>query len=259
VRRFDGKAAVVTGSSSGIGKAIACGLAAEGCTVVVNYNANEPGARDTVARIERAGGRAFALRADVGEHAEVAALFEEARRRLGKVDLLVNNAGITPKGSFQAHTAEDWNRLVATNLSGMVFCAQACLPLMPDGGAILNISSIHAVRTTFRFSIYAATKGGVEALTRSLSLELSPRRIRVNALRLGWIQVERDRLEPGGETYERACERIPLGRPGEVEDVVPAALLLCSADGAYVTGQVLGIDGGQEIALNAPYPTGFER
>lgn len=259
MRRFAGRTAVVTGSSSGIGKAIALGLAAEGATVIVNYNSNELGARDTVGRIERAGGRAWAVRADVGSPAEVAELFGEARRLLGRVDVLVNNAGITPKGSFAMHTAEDWNRVVATNLSGMVYCAHACLPLMPDGGAILNISSIHAVRTTFRFAIYAATKGGVEALTRSLAIDLSPRRIRVNALRLGWIQVERDRLEPGSETYERACERIPLGRPGEVEDVVPVALLLCSTDGSYVTGQVLGLDGGQEIALNAPYPTGFER
>jgi NAD(P)-dependent dehydrogenase (short-subunit alcohol dehydrogenase family) len=259
VRRLEGTAAVVTGSSSGIGKAIALGLASEGSAVAVNYHGNEAGARDTVSRIERAGGRAFAVRADVGDAGQVEAMFGEVRRRLGRVDVLVNNAGITPKGSFGSHSAEDWNRLVATNLSGMVFCAQACLPLMPDGGAILNISSIHAVRTTFRFSIYAATKGGVEALTRSLSLELSPRRIRVNALRLGWIQVERDRLEPGEETYQRACERIPLGLPGEVADVVPMALLLCSPDGGYVTGQVVGIDGGQEIALNAPYPTGFER
>ena len=263
MRRFDGKTAVVTGSSSGIGKAIALALAGEGCTVAVNYHGNEAGARDTVERIERGGGTAFAVRADVGDARQVDGMFREAHRRFGRVNVLVNNAGITPKAAFGGQSAEEgassWNRLLATNLSGMVFCAQAALPLMPEGGSILNISSIHALRTTFRFSLYSATKGGVEALTRSLALELGPRRIRVNALRLGWIQVERDRLEPGAEVYERACERIPLGRPGEVADVVPLALLLCSADGGYVTGQVFGIDGGQEVTLNAPYPTGFER
>lgn len=259
MRRLEGKCAVVTGASSGIGRAIALGFAAEGCRVAVGYRTNEVGARETVSRIEGAGSRAFAVRADVGDPGEVDAMFAKIRRELGRVDILVNNAGITPKGFIDRQTPEEWNRVVAANLSSVVFCTRAALPLMPDGGAILNVSSIHAVRTTFRFSLYAATKGGMEALTRSLALELSPRRIRVNALRPGWIQVERDRLEPSDPAYALAVERIPLGRPGEAADVVPAAVMLCSDEAGYITGQVLGIDGGQEVALNSPYPTGWER
>jgi NAD(P)-dependent dehydrogenase (short-subunit alcohol dehydrogenase family) len=257
--RLDGKRAVVTGASSGIGRAIALGFAAEGCRVAVGYRTNQVGARDTVSLIERAGGQAFAAQADVGDPDQVSALFAAVRREFGRVDILVNNAGITPKGFLEQQTPAEWSRVVAANLSSVVFCARAALPLMPDGGAILNISSIHAVRTTFRFSLYAATKGGMEALTRSLALELSPRRIRVNALRPGWIQVERDRIEATDPVYALAVERIPLGRPGEAGDVVPAAVLLCSEAGGYITGQVLGIDGGQEVALSTPYPTGFER
>ena len=259
MKRLEGRCAVVTGASSGIGRAIALGFAAEGCRVAVGWNANEAGARETVSRIESTGGRAFAARADVGNPREVDALFAVVRREMGRVDILVNNAGITSKGFLDDQAPEDWNQLVATNLSSVVFCTRAALPLMSDGAAVLNISSIHAVRTTFRFSLYAATKGGMEALTRSLALELSPRLIRVNALRPGWIQVERDRIDESDPVYAPATERIPLGRPGEVADVVPAAILLCSDEGRYITGQVLGIDGGQEVALSAPYPTGFER
>lgn len=259
MRRLEGKCAVVTGASSGIGRAIAVGFAAEGCRVAVGYRTNEAGARETVSRIESAGGRALAVGADVGDSGQVDAMFAAIRRAFGRVDVLVNNAGITPKGFIGQQTPEEWNRAVAANLSSVVFCTRAALPLMPDGGAILNVSSIHAVRTTFRFSLYAATKGGLEALTRSLALELSSRRIRVNALRPGWIQVERDRLEPSDPAYPLAVERIPLGRPGVPDDLVPAAILLCSDEAGYITGQVLGIDGGQEVALNSPYPTGWER
>lgn len=259
MRRLEGKCAVVTGASSGIGRAIAVGFAAEGCRVAAGFRTNEAGARETVARIERAGGRAFDVQADVGDPMQADALFAAVHREFGRVDILVNNAGITPKGFLEQQTPEEWNRVVAANLSSVVFCTRAALPLMPDGGAVLNISSIHAVRTTFRFSLYAATKGGMEALTRSLALELSPRRIRVNALRPGWIQVDRDRIETSEPVYALAVERIPLGRPGEAGDVVPAAVLLCSDEAGYITGQVLGIDGGQEVALSTPYPTGFER
>ena len=256
--KLKGKVALVTGSSSGIGKALALGFAAEGADVVVNYHKNIQGAKDTAKRIASLGRRFLIVKADVGKKSEVDALFCLAKKEFKGIDILVNNAGLTLKVPFEKTTEEEWDRVLDTNLKGVFLCSVAALPLLKNRrGCILNISSLHAVRTIANFSGYAASKGGVEALTRSMALELGEFGVRVNGLRIGWIQVERDYVAPGSSGYRKASERIPLGRAGEVEDVVPAAIFLCSEDAGYISGQVLGIDGGHEVVLNTAFPKGF--
>jgi len=254
--RLKERIALVTGSSSGVGAAIAKGFAAEGADVVVNYNRNEAGARKTADRITGLGRKTLVVQADVGRADDVQRLLGETHSRFGRLDILVNNAGYTLKKPFEESDEDDWNRVLDTNLKSVFLCSRQALPLMPAHGAILNISSSHALVTTFNFSIYAASKGGMEALTRSMAIEFGGRAIRVNTLRLGAIQVERDRLDPDDPAHALICERIPLGRLGEVEDVAPVAVLLCSDDASFITGQVIAVDGGHEIMLNTAFPKG---
>lgn len=250
------KIALVTGSARGIGAAIAQGMAAEGAHVVVNDKHLENGADETAEAIEKTGRKAVVVRADVGVAVDVERMFDRIKREFGKLDVLVNNAGVTLKRPLDECSEADWDQVLSANLKGPFLCARAALPLMHPGGAILNISSVHAHITTFNFSAYAASKGGMEALTRSLAIELGERGIRVNALRLGWIQVERTRVGPDDPRYRPTCDRIPLRRLGEVEDVVPTAVHLCSDDARYITGQVIAIDGGHGTILNTAYPKG---
>ena len=254
--RLRGKVALVTGSSSGIGAAIAKGMATEGADVVVNYNRNQDGALATADAARSAGRQALVIQADVGQADPVDEMFEEIRGAFGRLDILVNNAGITLKRPFEESDEADWDRIISANLKGVFLCSRRALDLMPSGGSILNISSVHASTTTHNFSVYAASKGGLESLTRSMAIELGERGIRVNALRLGWIQVERDHIDLGDPSYGTVCRRIPLGRPGEVADVVPMAIHLCSREAGYITGQVICIDGGHETILNTAFPKG---
>ena len=255
-RCFGGKVALVTGASSGVGAGIARGLAAAGATVVVNYRRNREGAEGTAACIRAEDGTATIARADVGIEADVTAMFGCLRADHRKLDILVNNAGITLKKPLLESDSADWERIVGANLKGAFLCTRAAAPLMPRGSAVLNISSTHACTTTHNFGVYAASKGGLEALTRSMAIELAALGIRANAIRLGWIQVARDRVGPDDPAYERICARFPLGRPGEVADVVPTALHLCSDDAAWITGAVVVVDGGHGITLNTAFPHG---
>ena len=251
------KVALVTGSSSGIGAAIAQGMAAAGADIIINYRHNEAGAQRTAQAVRTSGRKALVVRADVGLAEDVARLFEEIKCEYGRLDILVNNAGITPKKPFAATTEEDWDRIIDTNLKSIFLCCKQALSLIPPGGVILNISSIHARVTTYNFSVYAASKAGVEALTCNLAVEFSDRNIRVNALRPGWIVVEREPFDVDDPTYEDVCARIPLHRPGQVEDLVPSAIHLCCDDASFITGQMLGIDGGAAVMMNSPFPKGF--
>ena len=255
-RRFDGNVALVTGASSGVGAAIARGLAAAGAAVVVNYRRNREGAEATAAEIRQDGGAATVVPADVGSAADVEAMFERVRAEHRRLDVLVNNAGVTLKKPLLESDVADWEQVIGTNLRGAFLCTRAAAPLMPQGGAVLNISSAHAHTTTHNFGVYAASKGGLEALTRSMAVELAGLGIRANALRLGWIQVERDHVDPDDPAYERICARIPLGRPGEVTDVVPTVLHLCSGDASWITGAVVVVDGGHGVTLNTAFPRG---
>ena len=254
--KLEKKVALVTGSSSGIGAAIARGMALAGADVVVNYNQNRAGADKTSQAIQAMGRKSIVVHADVSIGGEVKSMLGKVRECFGKLDILVNNAGITLKKPFEALREDDWDSVINTNLKGAFLCARESIALMPAGGAILNISSIHAYVTTFNFAVYAASKGGLEALTRAMAVELGEKGIRVNALRLGWIQVERDYIDSSDPVYKPICDRIPLRRLGEVDDVVSTAIHLCSSDSSYITGQVLAIDGGQEVIFNTVFAKG---
>jgi len=255
--RLEGKVALVTGSSAGIGAGIAKGMGAEGADLVVNYRSYEQGAWRTAEAVTAMGRKALVVRADVGVSRDVDRLFDEIENAFGRVDVLVNNAGITPKRPFEECDEDYWDRLFNSNLKSVFLCCRRAFGLMPAGGTILNISSIHAQTTTYNFAVYAATKGGMESLTRSLAIEFAEKKIRVNALRVGWVVVEREPFDTNDPNYEAVCARIPMRRPGQVEDVVPSAIHLCCDDSSFITGQVLAIDGGAGIILNAPFPKGF--
>jgi len=202
--KLSGKVALVTGSSSGIGAGIAVGMAREGADVAVNCNRNRDGAERTAEAVRGAGRKALLVQADVGDAAAVRGMFGRIRDAFGRLDILVNNAGLTLKKPFAESDETDWDRIQSANLKSVFLCSREALGLMSGGGAILNVSSVHAANTTHNFSVYAASKGGMEALTRSLAIELGPSNVRVNALRLGWIQVERDRMERGDPPYDAA-------------------------------------------------------
>ena len=256
--QLNGKVALITGSSSGIGAALAVGFAERGADIVLNYRSNARGAESTAERVREHGRQCLTVRADVADATDVEAMFEKIDAEFGGLQVLVNNAGITLKMPFLDTTEQEWDAMMDTNLKGAFLCSQAAARRMAAGrgGAILNISSVHAARTTHHFAAYAATKGGMEALTRALAVELGPHRIRVNALRLGWIQVERDQIDAADPAYRLICERIPVGRPGSVEDVVPIAALVCSDDTPYLTAAVIPLHGGHEATLNTAFAKG---
>ncbi len=253
-----GKVALVTGASSGVGAGLAAGFAQKGADVAINYSRNADGAQRTAQRVQDVGRRCVVVQADVGVRSQVDAMFERIDSEFGELDILVNNAGVTLKMPFLDTTEEEWDSVMSTNLKGAFLCSQAAARRMSStgGGAILNVSSVHAACTTHNFAAYAATKGGLEALTRSMAIELGERGIRVNALRLGWIQVERDHITPDDSSYAAICERIPMGRPGNVEDVVPLAAIVCSDESPYLTGAVIPVHGGHEAMLNTAFAKG---
>ena len=253
-----GKVALITGASSGIGAGLAAGFAQRGADVAINYSRNADGARRTAQRVQDAGQRCAVVQADVGVRSQVEAMFDQIDSRLGELGILVNNAGITLKMPFLDTTEDEWDSMMSTNLKGAFLCSQAATRRLSSrgGGAILNVSSVHAASTTYNFAAYAATKGGLEALTRSMAIELGGYGIRVNALRLGWIQVERDHITPDDPSYAAICDRIPAGRPGNVEDAVPLAALVCSDESPYLTGAVIPVHGGHEVMLNTAFAKG---
>ena len=251
------KVALVTGSSAGIGAAIAKGFAAAGADVVVNYRADENGAKATEQAIRDCGRRCLVVRADVGKADEVKHMFDETEKTFGHLDILVNNAGYAPKRPFSQIEEDDWDQLLATNLKSVFLCCKRALAVMPRGGSIVNISSVHAFSTLHNFSHYSASKAAMESLTRSLAVEYGECGIRVNALRVGLVITEREPFGPEVPSYQAVCDRIPVGRLGQVDDIVGPAIFLCTEQAGFITGAILNIDGGATATLNAPFAKGF--
>ena len=239
------RAALVTGSSRGIGRAIAMRLSQEGWAVCINYFQHREAGEDAARQIRAAGGDAFAYGADVANAAAVSAMVRDAEARLGPVDLLVNNAGVAGQSLFQDISDEMWNRYLAVNLGGARNAIRAVLPHMlhEKRGCIVNISSIWGLRGASCETAYACTKAALIALTRSLALELAPSHIRVNCIAPGVIQTDMVQVL-GEETLRQLAAETPLGRLGTPEDVAHAAAFLASDAAGFVTGQVLCADGG---------------
>lgn len=245
--KLAGKVAVITGAGRGIGAAVAEGFAREGAAVMVNYSQSAGAAEAVVGRIGAAGGRAAAIRADVGRLADHAALLDAARERFGGLDILVNNAAIDRRVSVLDATPEQWDEVQAVDLRGPFFLAQAAARHMKEhgGGAILNISSVHDEQAHRNNSLYTIAKGGLKLMTRCMALELAPYGIRVNSLAPGAFLTDINREVLSDETYRaKVLEMIPLARIGDPRELVAAAILLVSGEGSYITGSTFYVDGG---------------
>jgi 3-oxoacyl-[acyl-carrier protein] reductase len=239
--------AVVTGASKGIGAGIAKALAAEGASVVVNYSSSKSGADKVVADITSKGGKAIAVQADVSKQVEITRLFAETKKAYGRLDVLVNNAGIYDFAPLEAVTEDSFHKQFNLNGLGLILSSQAAVKdFGPAGGNIINISSVVSTITPANTSVYSATKGAVDAVTQSLAKELGPRKIRVNSINPGLVITEGVQGAGfEGSDFQKDFEaKAPLGRVGLPNDIAPAAVFLASNDSAWMTGETLVISGG---------------
>lgn len=246
-KKLEGKVAIVTGASKGIGAAIAKSLAAEGAAVVVNYSASQEGADRVVAEITRQGGKAIAVQADLSKEPEIRRLFAETKKAFGRLDVLVNNAGIYEFLPVEAVTEGHFHKHFDLNVLGLLLASREAAKLFgPEGGSIINISSIASTITAPNSSVYSATKAAVDAVTKSLAKELGPRHIRVNAINPGMVETEGYRAAgmPESEFRSQLLARTPLGRVGRPEDIAPVAVFFASPDAAWITGETLAVGGG---------------
>ena len=245
--RFTDKVAVVTGASKGIGAGIAKRLAAEGASVVVNFASSADDANRIVDGIVRAGGQAVAIGASVTNEGDMTHLFEQVRTAFGRVDVLVNNAGIYGLAPIEEISVAEFNRHFDTNVLGLLLATKASLPLFPAaGGSIVNISSVVSTLAPAAAAIYVGTKGAVDSVTKSLAKELGPRKIRVNGVNPGFVITEGTHTAglAGGEFEAWAVANSPLGRAGQPEDIAAAVAFLASDDASWITGEQLRVTGG---------------
>jgi 3-oxoacyl-[acyl-carrier protein] reductase len=241
------KVAVVTGASKGIGAAIAKQLASEGAAVVVNYASSKEGADRVVGEIKKNGGKAVAVQADVAKKADIERLFSESKKAFGRLDILVNNAGIYEFAPVEAITSDNFHKQFDLNVLGLILASQeAAKHFGPEGGSIVNISSLASTLTPPNSAVYSGTKAAVEATTKVLSKELGPRKIRVNAVSPGMVDTEGYRAAGiGGSEWRKTVEaQTPLGRIGQPEDIAPAVAFFASPDSSWITGETLTIAGG---------------
>jgi 3-oxoacyl-[acyl-carrier protein] reductase len=245
--KLQGKVAVVTGASKGIGAGIAKQFGAEGASVVVNYASSKAGADKVVAEITSKGGKAIAVQADLSKPPEISKLFEETKKAFGKLDILVNNAGVYAFSSLEDITEEHYKKHFDLNVLGLVLATQEAVKYFPaEGGSIINISSTVTSFTPPHSAVYTGTKGAVDAITRTLAKELGPRKIRVNAINPGMVVTEGVQAAgfDKGDLRTQIETITPLGRIGQPEDIAPAAVFFASSDSEWITGEVLRIAGG---------------
>jgi 3-oxoacyl-[acyl-carrier protein] reductase len=246
-KKLDGKVAVVTGASKGIGAAIAKHLAAEGAAVVVNYASSKSGADKVVTEITEAGGKAVAVQGDVSKKADIASLFAETKKAFGQLDVLVNNAGIFDFAPLENITEEHFHKQFNLNVLGLLLTTQEAVKFFsPAGGSIVNISSVVGRNPVAGASVYSATKGAVDAVTKSLAKELGPKNIRVNSLSPGMVETEGLHTAGfvGSDFQKQIVAQTPLGRIGQPDDIGKVAVFLASDDSGWVTGETLLVSGG---------------
>jgi len=246
-KKLAGKVAVVTGASKGIGAAIAKYFAAEGASVVVNYASSKEGADRVVKEINGNGGKAVAVQADVSQEKDIERLFAENQKAFGRLDILVNNAGVYEFSPIGGITENFFRKQFDLNVLGLLLSSkEAAKYFGPEGGSIINISSVASTLAPPDSSVYTGTKGAVDAVTKALANELGPRKIRVNSINPGMVETEGVEAKGinKGEFRKQLEALTPLGRIGQVEDIAPAAVFFASADAAWITGETLVIAGG---------------
>jgi len=245
--KLNGKVAVVTGASKGIGAGIAKQLAAEGASVVINYASAKSDADKVVDEIAKGGGKAVAIQGSVVKKADVEKLFAAAEKALGKIDILVNNAGVYQFAPLEEITEDDFHRQYDTNVLGLILATQEGVKHFgPEGGSVINVSSLASTTSLPMGSVYAGTKGAVDAVTRALAAELGPKKIRVNSINPGPVVTEGFQSAglSGSDFEKQAVAKTPLGRMGRPEDIAPAAVFFASDDSKWITGETLVIAGG---------------
>lgn len=242
---LDGKIALVTGASRGIGRAVAIELAKEGATVAINYAGNKTAAEEVQNIIIGMGGKAMIIQADVSDENSATKMVEEVIAQFGGIDILVNNAGITRDSLFIRMKEEDWNAVINTNLTGIFNCTKVAAKYMMKkrSGRIINMSSVSGIMGNAGQTNYAAAKAGVIGFTKSLAREMASRGITVNAVAPGFIATDMTAAMPE-KAQENVLSAIPLGKMGKPEDIANAVLFLASDRASYITGQVIHVDGG---------------
>ena len=246
-KKLAGKVAVVTGASKGIGASIAKHLAAEGASVVVNFASSKTGADKVVGEITSQGGRAIAVQADVAKKTDIERLFAETKSAFGRLDVLVNNAGIYEFAPLEQVTEEHFHKQFNLNVLGLILTTQEALKQFPTTSSIINVSSVAGISPAPGGSVYSATKAAVDAVTKSLARELGARKIRVNSINPGMVETEGVHAAGIAESdFRKQVEaQTPLGRIGQPQDIATVATFLASADSAWITGEVLLVSGGQ--------------
>lgn len=246
-KKLDGKVALVTGASKGIGAAIAKKLAAEGAAVVVNYSSSKVEGEKIAKEIAALGAKAVAVQANLSKHEDIERLFARSKKEFGRVDILVNNAGIYEFQSLDKITAEHFHKHFDLNVLGLLLASQAAAGQFDgQGGSIINLSSVVSTLGLPQSAVYSGTKGAVDAITRSLASELGPRGIRVNAIRPGMVETEGTQAAGIAESDMRKQveAQTPLGRIGKPHDIAGMAVFLASDDSAWITGETFVISGG---------------
>ena len=244
LKNLSGKIAMVTGSSRGIGRAMAERLSCEGASVAINYVNNSNSAREVVAGIETAGGAAIALQGDVAKLEDIQGLFDQTIEHFGRLDVLINNAGIRISKNVADIKEAEFDRLFAINVKGTFFACQQAARRLADGGKIINVSSTVTRMMLPGYSIYAASKGAVDQITRVLAKELGGRNITVNAVSPGPVDTDLFRDGKSEEQIQQMAQMAALGRIGQVQDIADAVAFLASEAARWITGQSIHVNGG---------------